>query len=217
MHLTNGATWIRLNFTQLIFNWLISWEGFILSGSTLLYGKKKHKPINAEVKYCLFPDSVVKQVKIFPSSWRMRAGWKKNCCFVCHVCVQRRYSNLMGRLGSSLGNCTWSPHMLLTAEPLSVELLLTPNTLRPKEKKCDLDVNHSELPSWVDCGEPINASYCWGLVCVMFANTNLQLEQIRKNPQVLYFSHAGRRLSSKSNCALTCWCSAHSFSCLWCF
>lgn len=57
MHLTNGATWITLNFTQLIFNWFISWEGSTLSG------KKKHKHINAKVNYCLFPISVVKQVK----------------------------------------------------------------------------------------------------------------------------------------------------------
>lgn len=176
MHLTNGTTWIRLKFTQLIFNWLISWQVSILSGSALLYGKKKHKHINAEVKYCLFPDSIVKQVKIIPSSWRTKAGWKQHCCFVCHMCVQRRYSNLMGgwdpHWGTVVHTCCW------LQRPFLWEFLLTPNTLRPKEKKCDLNVN----PSWADCGEAVNTSYCWGLVCVMFANTSLQLEQIRKKP-----------------------------------
>lgn len=79
----------------------------------------------------------------------------------------------MGRLGFSLGNWTWSPCMLLTAEPLSGEFLLTPNTIRLKEKKCDLDVNNSKLSSWDDCGEPVNTSYCCRLVCVMFANTQV--------------------------------------------
>lgn len=122
MHLTNGATWIRVNFIQLTLNRLISWEGNVetLSGSALLYGKKKHKHINAKVDYCLFPNSVVKQVKIIPSSWKTKPGWKKHCCCVCHMCVQIRYSNMMGRLGSSLRNYTWNPHMLFAAEPYSV-------------------------------------------------------------------------------------------------
>lgn len=171
MHLTNGATWIRLNFTQLIFHWLISWEGSILSGSALLYAKKKHKHINAKVNYCLFPNSVVKQVKIIPFSWRTKAGWKEYCCFVCHMCWQRRetiwWEGWDPHWGTVPGvhTCCWLQGTFLW------EFLLTPNTVRLKEKKWDLDFNHSKLSSWDDCGERVNTSYCWGLVCVMFANT----------------------------------------------
>lgn len=36
-----------------------------------------------------------------------------------------------------------------------------------------LDIDHVELPKWDDCGEPVSTSCCWGLVCVMFANTQV--------------------------------------------
>lgn len=76
---------------------------------------------------------------------------------------------MMGRLGSSLGNHTGSPHML---NPILWAFLI-PNPIGLKEKKCVLDVSHSKLSSWDDYGEPVSTSYCWGLVCVMFANTQV--------------------------------------------
>lgn len=112
----------------------------------------------------------------------------------------------------------WDPHWRTVPgvhtccwlqRPFLWEFLLTPNTLRLKEKKCDLDVNHSKLSSWADCGELL---LLLGTGVCDVCKYKFAARADQKKTHILYFSHAERRLSSKSNCALTSWCSAPSFS-----
>lgn len=117
--------------------------------------------------------------------------------------MQRRFSKLMGRLGCSRGTAPGVYTHCPLQSPFLWEFLL--NAVRMKEIKGDLvstTVNYLHGMTVVKQLTLIIAGDWLSDVC---KHTNLQLEQMKeKKPKhVIYFSHAGRRLSSKSNFDLT--------------
>lgn len=66
-----------------------------------------------------------------------------------------------------MGDCTWSPHTHCPLQsPVLWEFLLNPNAMRLKEMKGDW------ISTTVSCLPGVTVVN-WGLVCVMFANTQV--------------------------------------------
>lgn len=157
-----------------------------------------------------FPTLLLSKWELFYPVGQLKQAERSIAPF-SHMCVQRRFSHLMGRLGCSWGTAPRVHRHCPLQRPILWEFLLNPNAMRLKEMKGDW------LSTTVSCLHGMTVVNQSALViagnglCDVCKHTRLQLEQIRKKPCSL-FQSCWEKALIQVKFALTSWCSVHSLS-----
>lgn len=140
-------------------------------------------------------------MRIILSSW----GWKKPCWSVCHMCVQRRFSNLMGGLG-----CSWGTAPGVHTHTVHYRALFCGNSsLIPMPWDWRRWKVTGYQPQWVVFLGWLWWTGDWFVWCLQTHKFAVRADQ--KKPCSL-FQSCWKKALIQVKFALTGWCSVHSLS-----